>query len=84
MLSPKYPRYALSRGKEGYAIVEVVINTDGTVRNPTIVKEEPNDWGFGKAAIKAAKQLKYAPEIIDGEAQEVDGVRYKYTFKMSK
>lgn len=84
VLSPKYPRYALSRGKEGYAIVEVVINTDGTVRNPTIVKEEPNDWGFGKAAIKAAKQLKYAPEIIDGEAQEVDGVRYKYTFKMSK
>jgi protein TonB len=31
---PKYPRGALTRGKEGYAVIEVTVTTTGAVRDP--------------------------------------------------
>ncbi len=81
---PQYPRRAQTRGKEGYAVVEVIITTTGGVRDPVMVEEWPEGWGFGRAAIKAAGKLKYNPRVIDGVAQEVPGVLYKFTFQMAK
>lgn len=81
---PQYPRRAQTRGKEGYAVVEVIITTTGGVRDPVMVEEWPEGWGFGRAALKAAGKLKYNPRVIDGVAQEVPGVLYKFTFQMAK
>lgn len=81
---PQYPRRAQTRGKEGYAVVEVIITTTGGVRDPVMVEEWPEGWGFGRAAIKAAGKLKYNPRVIDGVPQEVPGVLYKFTFQMAK
>jgi protein TonB len=81
---PQYPRRAQTRGKEGYAVVEVIITTTGGVRDPVMVEEWPEGWGFGRSAIKAANKLKYNPRVIDGTAQEVPGVLYKFTFQMAK
>jgi protein TonB len=81
---PQYPRRAQTRGKEGYAVVEVIITTTGGVRDPVMVEEWPEGWGFGRAAMKAANKLKYNPRVIDGQAQEVTGVLYKFTFQMAK
>lgn len=81
---PQYPRRAQTRGKEGYAVVEVIITTTGGVRDPVMVEEWPEGWGFGRAALKAAGKLKYNPRVIDGVAQEVPGVLYKFTFRMAK
>ena len=81
---PQYPSRAQTRGKEGYAVVEVIITTTGGVRDPVMVEEWPEGWGFGRAAIKAANKLKYNPRVIDGQAQEVPGVLYKFTFQMAK
>jgi protein TonB len=79
---PKYPRRALVRGKEGYAVVEVTVTTTGAVRDPVLVEEFPEGWRFGRAALKAAKKLKYNPRVIDGQAQESSGVLYKFTFNL--
>ena len=81
---PQFPRRAQTRGKEGYAVVEVIITTTGGVRDPVMVEEDPEGWGFGRAALKAASKLKYNPRVIDGVPQEVTGVLYKFTFQMAK
>jgi protein TonB len=81
---PQYPRRAQTRGKEGYAVVQVIITTVGGVRDPVMVEEYPEGWGFGRSAVKAAKKLKYNPRVVDGVAEEVPGVLYKFTFQMAK
>lgn len=80
---PNYPRKAQQRGVEGYVIIKLTVTKQGGVRDPIIIDERPEKMGFGKAALEAAKKLKYAPMIIDGEAVDVSGVAYKFTFKMS-
>jgi protein TonB len=81
---PQYPRRAQTRGKDGYAVVEVIITTTGGVRDPKMIEEWPEGWGFGRAALKAANKLKYNPRVVDGVPQEVPGVLYKFTFQMAK
>lgn len=81
---PRYPNRAQTRGKEGYAVIEVTITTTGGVRDPVMVEEWPEGWGFGRAALIAALKLKYNPRVIDGVGQEVPNVMYKFTFLMAK
>jgi len=81
---PIYPRRALSRGKEGYAVLEVIITTTGGVRDPVLLEEYPPNYGFGRAALKAALKLKYNPRVIDGKPEEVHGVMYKFSFELEK
>ena len=81
---PQYPRRAQTRGKEGYAVVQVIITTVGGVRDPVMIEEFPEGWGFGRSAVKAAKKLKYNPRVVDGVAEEVPNVTYKFTFQMPK
>lgn len=77
---PAYPRRALSRNKEGYAVIEVIITSTGSVRDPKLIEESPSNYGFGRSALKAALKLKYTPRVVDGKAEEVLGVFYKFTF----
>ena len=81
---PVHPRRALSRGKEGYAVIEVIITTTGGVRDPKLVEESPSNYGFGRSALKAANKLKYNPRVVDGKPEEVFGVLYKFTFLLDK
>jgi len=80
----KYPRIAQIKGTEGYAIVEFAIDGFGGVRYPILVEEYPVGWGFGRSALKAAKEVRYKPRIIGGSVQEFKGARYKFTFNMAK
>ena len=79
---PLYPRRALSRAREGYAVVEVIITTSGGVRGVKLIEESPANYGFGSAALKAAIKLKYKPRVIDGRGVEVAGVMYKFSFRL--
>ena len=81
---PQYPRRAQTRGKGGYAVIEVIITTTGGVRDPKMIEEFPEGWGFGRAALKAADKLKYNPRVVDGVGQEVPGVLYKFSFQMAQ
>ena len=81
---PDYPPRALRQGVEGYAVVEVIITTTGSVRNAKLLEEYPPNKDFGKYALKAAQKLKYKPRVIDGVAEEVPGVLYKFSFRISR
>jgi protein TonB len=78
---PEYPERALSRGIEGYVLVEFMVTKLGTVSNPVVIKAEPPGY-FERAALKAASKFKYKPKIINGEPVDVAGVRNKITFQM--
>ncbi|MEO2279894.1 energy transducer TonB [Pseudoalteromonas pernae] len=81
-VSPVYPRRALSRGIEGYVIVEFTVTKQGTVRDPQVVKAEPQEI-FDRAAMDAALKFKYKPRIVNGEAVEVGGVQNRITFQIN-
>ncbi len=81
---PQYPRRAQSRGVSGYAVVEVTITKTGSVKNIKLMEEHPDNYGFGRAAMRAADKLKYNPRVVNGEPQEVPGVLYKFTFRIQE
>ncbi len=84
-VQPQYPRRALSRGIEGYVIVEFTVTKSGAVSNPVVVEHVPEGSTiFAKAATKAALKFKYKPRVIDGEPIEVPGVRNKISFAIAK
>ncbi|WP_440056398.1 energy transducer TonB (plasmid) [Pseudoalteromonas sp. T1lg65] len=81
-VQPVYPRRALSRGIEGYVIVEFVVTKNGTVRDPKVVQAEPEAI-FDRAALDAALKFKYKPRVVNGEPVEVAGVQNKISFQIS-
>jgi len=81
---PLYPRGAQTRGKEGYAVIELTVSKEGLALNPAVIEEKPKGQGFGKSALKAAGSLRYVPRFIDGEPVEVPSVLYKYNFNMAR
>ncbi len=81
---PEYPKRAMRAGKEGYVIVMFTITESGSVSNIELVEESLQKYGFGKAALKAAKKLKFTPRIVNGKAQKVPGISYRFTFSIRK
>jgi len=81
-VSPVYPRRALSRGIEGYVIVEFTVTKSGTVTAPSVVSAKPEGI-FDRAAMDAALKFKYKPRVVNGEAVEVAGVQNKISFQIS-
>jgi protein TonB len=81
-VAPVYPRRALSRGIEGYVIVEFIVTKQGTVRDPVVIEAEPAEL-FDQAAKDAALKFKYKPRVVNGEAVEVAGVQNKISFQIN-
>ena len=81
-VAPIYPSRALSRGIEGYVIVEFTVTRTGAVRDVFVV--ESTSSLFERSATEAALKFKYKPRVIDGEPVEVTGVRNKITFEIEE
>ena len=81
-VAPIYPSRALSRGLEGYVIVEFTVTPTGSVRDVFIV--ESTSSLFDRAAVEAAMKFKYKPRVVDGVPVEVTGVRNKITFQIQE
>jgi protein TonB len=79
-VAPMYPQRALSRGIEGYCVVQYTVTRQGTIRDPFIVKDQCTDEVFHRPSLQAALKFKYKPRVIDGQAVEVPGVQNKFTF----
>ena len=79
-VAPVYPNRALTRGLEGYVIVEFTVTPQGTTRDAVAI--ESTSSLFERAAVEAALKFKYKPRVIDGQAVEVPGVRNKITFEI--
>ncbi len=79
-VAPVYPNRALSRGLEGYVIVEFTVTKLGTTKDIRVV--ESSSSIFESSAMKAAAKFKYKPRVVDGEPIDVAGVRNKLTFEL--
>ncbi len=71
-----YPRLALLKGIEGSATIVFTVDQTGQVKNVEVLEERPDAYGFGLAALNAAKKLKYLPAIRDGKFVETSGITY--------
>jgi protein TonB len=82
-VAPVYPRRALTRGLEGYVLLEFTVTKLGTVENPVVVEADPPGI-FDTAAINAALKFKYKPKVVNGEPIDVGGVRNLITFELTE
>ena len=70
-----YPPIALRSGLEGRVILELFVDRTGTVQRVTILREDPQDRGFGEAAVRAFTGRKGVPATSNGEAVSA---RFRY------
>jgi protein TonB len=83
-VAPIYPQRALSRGVEGFCVVQYVVTRQGTIRDPFVVEDQCTSSLFHRASIQASLKFKYKPRVIDGNAVEVPGVQNKFTFEITE
>ena len=70
-----YPPIALRSGIEGRVFLELFVDRHGAVQLITVLREEPDDRGFGEAAIRAFTGKKGIPAYANGEPVSC---RYRY------
>ncbi|MCX4190607.1 energy transducer TonB [Methylophaga sp. OBS3] len=68
-IPPNYPRMAQRRGIEGVVTIAFTITKDGRVKDPQIIKSNPENV-FDAAALAAILKWKFKPKQVDGEAVE--------------
>ncbi len=83
-VAPIYPQRALTRGVQGYCVVEYAVTRQGTTRDPFVVEDQCTSSLFHRASLQAALKFKYKPRIINGEAVEVRGVQNKFTYEITE
>lgn len=80
-VQPTYPITAITKGIEGYVIVEFTVTSIGTTSNISVIEAVPSSI-FNQSSIKAAARFKYKPRVIDGTPIEVRGVQNKFIFQL--
>lgn len=80
---PRYPSRALSRGIEGWVLLEFTIDEVGVAIEPTVVDSDPPGV-FDRAAVNAVRKWKYRPKTEDGRAVKRPGVRQMVSFQIAK
>lgn len=83
-VAPIYPQRALTRGVEGYCVVEYAVTRQGTTKDPFVVEDQCTSSLFHRASLQAALKFKYKPRVLDGEAVEVRGVQNKFTYEITQ
>ncbi len=80
-IEPQYPSRALSRGVEGWVLLEFTISAIGTVTDVIVVDADPPGI-FNRAAKRAVSRWKYKPMILDGNAVPRPGVQVVLSFTL--
>ena len=83
-VAPIYPQRALTRGVQGFCVVEYTVTRQGTTRDPFVIEDQCTSSLFHRASLQAALKFKYKPRILDGEAVEVRGVQNKFTYEITE
>ena len=83
-VAPIYPNRALTRGIEGFCVVQYTVTSLGTTRDPVVVESQCTSSLFHSASVNAALKFKYKPRILDGQAVEVPGVQNKFTYEITE
>ena len=83
-VAPIYPNRALTRGIEGYCVVQYTVTRQGTTKDPVVIEDQCTSSLFHRASLNASMKFKYKPRIMDGEAVEVPGVQNKFTYEITE
>jgi protein TonB len=75
-----YPQMALRSGIEGRVFIELFVDKSGVVQRVAILREDPEGWGFGEAAVKVFSGRKGTPALLNGEPVSAH-FRYPVTFR---
>ena len=83
-VQPKLPRRVWEEKIDGMVVLEFTVRKDGTVDRKSIIvlESEPKGY-FEKASIDAMRQMRYKPKVVDGVAQEMTGIRYRFEYEFS-
>jgi periplasmic protein TonB len=81
-IAPQYPRNAQRDRIEGFVVMEVTINPDGTVRSARPIKAQPRGV-FETAAMQSILKWKFKPKVVDGKGVESKGIQ-QIDFKMGE
>lgn len=80
-LSLNYPQPALRSGIEGRVFLELLVDHNGNVQGISILREEPEGWGFGESALGAFAGLRGEPALLNGKPVS-SRFRYPVSFRI--
>lgn len=72
----RYPRQAVDTGTEGRVVVQFIIDEEGQVHDPEILRDIGS--GCGHAAVEAVKEIEFTPAKQNGRP-----VRIRYSLPIS-
>jgi protein TonB len=79
---PQYPFEMRRSGIEGEVVVEFIVDTNGDVRNPFVVRSSQRE--FETAAIQAVSKWKFRPGKRGGRTVNTSRVQQLITFKINE
>jgi len=74
-----YPPIALRSGIEGRVILEIFVDRNGQIQRILVMQENPQNRGFGEAAVKAFTGKRVTPAYADGKPVSIH-YRYPVSF----
>jgi TonB family protein len=74
-----YPERALMRDVEGVVALECLIGFDGRL-DCSITREEPDNWGFGTAAMSLVATMRAGPRMSNGIPSANQTVDIEFVF----
>ncbi|QPG04729.1 energy transducer TonB [Salinimonas marina] len=80
-VNPQYPMTAVRREKEGSAYLSFIVNSQGMVEDVKVEKVDGYP-GFGKNALLAVEQWRYAPQFADGQPVDSERINLQMDFKL--
>jgi len=81
-VAPAYPQRAVTRGIEGYVLLEFTVDETGRVEAPRVIESAPPGV-FDREALRAVLKFKYKPRVLNGEPVRVEGVLHRLTFELN-
>ena len=77
-----YPDRAQRMGQEGSATITCAVTATGSLTGCRLVRETPDDYGFGAATLKLAQYFKMSPRTVDGQPVEGGQVTIPIRFNL--
>jgi protein TonB len=78
---PRYPPRAEREGVTGYVDLLFVVGEAGFATQITVLKEEPQGYGFAAAAVEAVRKLRFQPATLQKIAVK-QKVRRRVNFEL--
>lgn len=82
-IEPRYPERALTRGTEGWAMVQFDVTPEGTTINCEVIEADPPGI-FNREACRAVGRWRYQPKIVDGQPVPRFGVQTVFEFNLAE